>query len=150
MRWNIIEGDGVRLDSTSSQFPNLVAACSVVEMLIVSGVWHVHCWVNVIPGELWEFWEAQESEIWGELPPATDLMVEIPIESRPAPSICEINLHGFDTFFNCCCRPLTQSRRFCKILCERNMIWIEYLSWKSRLLPSLSKSVFCLLYFCIS
>ena len=43
MRWNVIECDGVRLDSTSSQFPNLVAPCSVVEMLIVSGIWHVHC-----------------------------------------------------------------------------------------------------------
>ena len=54
MRWNIIECDGVRLDSTSSHFPNLVATCMIVEMLIVSGVWHVHCRVNIIPGELRE------------------------------------------------------------------------------------------------
>ena len=43
MRWNIIESDGVRLDSTSSHVPNLVTSCMIVEMLIVSGVWHVHC-----------------------------------------------------------------------------------------------------------
>ena len=43
VRWNVIESDGVRLDSSSAKFPNLVAACSVVEMLIVSGVWHVNC-----------------------------------------------------------------------------------------------------------
>ena len=41
--WDVIEGDGVRLDSSSAKFPNLVAASSVVEVLIVSGVWHVHC-----------------------------------------------------------------------------------------------------------
>ena len=55
VRWNVIECYGVRLNSTSSQFPNLIAAYFVVEMLVMSSVWHVHCRVDIIPGELWEF-----------------------------------------------------------------------------------------------
>ena len=43
VRGDVIECYGVWLDSTSSHFPNLIAACSVEEMLVMSSVWHRHC-----------------------------------------------------------------------------------------------------------
>ena len=58
MRWDVVKCYGVWLDSTSSHFPNLIAACSVEEMLVMSCVWHIDCRVDIIPGELWEFREA--------------------------------------------------------------------------------------------
>ena len=55
---DVIECYGVWLNSTSSHLPNLIAACSVEEVLVVSSVWHIDCRVDIIPGELWEFREA--------------------------------------------------------------------------------------------
>ena len=40
---DVVECYGVWLNSTSSQFPNLIAACSVEEMLVMSSVWHRGC-----------------------------------------------------------------------------------------------------------
>ena len=56
--WDVIECYGVWLNSTSSHLPNLIAASSVVEVLVMSSVWHMDCRVDIIPGELWEFREA--------------------------------------------------------------------------------------------
>ena len=58
VRGDVIECYGVWLNSASSHFPNLIAACGVVEVLVMSGVWHMDCRVGIIPGELWEFREA--------------------------------------------------------------------------------------------
>ena len=58
VRGDVIECYGVWLNSTSSHFPNLIAACSVEEMLVVSCVWHIDCRVDIIPGEVREFREA--------------------------------------------------------------------------------------------
>ena len=43
MRWDVVKCYGVWLDSPSSHFPNLIAARRVVEMLVMSSVWHRDC-----------------------------------------------------------------------------------------------------------
>ena len=43
MCWDVIECNGVWLNSASSQFPNLIASCSIEEMLVMSSVWHRNC-----------------------------------------------------------------------------------------------------------
>ena len=135
MLWDVIECNGVWLNSASSQFPNLIAACSVEEMLVMSSVWHRDCWVGIIPRELWEFREALESEILGNCPPTIYLIVEIRIESRPATAVFKVSLHRCDTLFNRGCCQFTKIScisEFCYFF-EWYVCWIKDLSWKARL-----------------
>ena len=83
MGWNVVESDSVRLDSSFAHVPDLVASYLIVEVLVVSGIWHVECIVNVVPWLIDHVTERVVPKGSCELSPAINLVKEIGVKCRP-------------------------------------------------------------------
>ena len=80
---NVVESDSVRLNSSSAHVPDLVASYLIVEVLVVSSIWHVECKVNVVPWLIDHVTERVVPKGSCELSPAINLVKEKGIKCRP-------------------------------------------------------------------
>lgn len=81
MNVNVVEGDGVWLDSSSAHAPDLVAAFVVVEVLVVSSVWHREREVGVCEWVSRHVLKVFVAEFFCILNPAVYLAFESPVEN---------------------------------------------------------------------
>ena len=81
--WDVVESDSVRLNSSFAHVPDLVASYLIVEVLVVSGIRHVECIVQVIPWLFDHVTERIVSKGSCELLPAINLVLESGVECRP-------------------------------------------------------------------
>ena len=81
--WNVVESDSVRLNSSSAHVPDLVASYLIVEVLVVSGIWHVEGTVHVVPWLIDHVTERVVPKGSCELLPAINLVMESGVKCRP-------------------------------------------------------------------
>ena len=80
---DVVEGNGVGLDSSSAHVPDLVAPDLIIEMLVVSGIRHVERQILVNPGYLDHVTERIVAKRCCKLLPAVELVIESSVKSRP-------------------------------------------------------------------
>ena len=80
---DVVEGNGVGLDSSSAHVPDLVAPDLIIEVLVVSGIRHEERKIFVKPGYFDHVSERVVAKRCCKLLPAIELVIESSVKSRP-------------------------------------------------------------------
>ena len=81
--WDVVKGNSIRLDSSSTHVPYLITSSLVIKVFLVSSVGHVECTIEIGPRYFDHITERAVTKGCGKLLPAINLITERSIKSRP-------------------------------------------------------------------